>query len=73
MKKPKVPQIVKESTSYSIRIGDREYTAVIGTQGGMSIYEGIEVCSGVLRHWGTKKELQSRLQEIIDAIEMLSE
>lgn len=34
----------------------------------MSIHDGGEPCSGVLRHWGTKQELIKKLKSIIDSL-----
>lgn len=34
----------------------------------ISVYEHGEPCSGVLRHWGSKKELIKELEDIIKAI-----
>ena len=38
----------------------------------ISVCDYGEPCSGVLRHWGTKKELISTLQNIIKEIEELN-
>ena len=37
----------------------------------ISVYDGIEPCSGVLRHWGTKEKLISELKNIIKELENL--
>jgi len=38
----------------------------------ISIQDFGEPCSGILRHWGTKKELIKELQNIIKEIEELN-
>lgn len=37
----------------------------------ISIHEGAESCSGILKHWGSKKELIKELEDIIKMIKEL--
>ena len=35
----------------------------------ISIYEGIEPCSGIVRHWGSKESIIKELKAIIAVLE----
>ena len=41
------------------------------TDNHISVYEGIEPCSGVLKHWGSKEELIKELKDIIKEVEKI--
>ena len=38
----------------------------------ISVHDGGEPCSGLMRHWGSKKEIIKELEEIIEAIKNLT-
>ena len=38
------------------------------TKDHISLYEGIEPCSGVLQHWGSRKELIAELEDYISIL-----
>jgi hypothetical protein len=65
--------IKKASTTYYVHLKSRQDTVCITvneeTPDHMTIYDGVEPCSGILRHWGTRKELRAELEELIAIID----
>ena len=65
-------KIVKATTTYYVSLPHRNDTVSIAVNdegNGMSIYDGIEPCSGVLRHWGSKAELRAELMELVEILD----
>lgn len=66
-------KIIKATTTHYVYLKCRKDTVYIAVNeeagGGMSIYDGIEPCSGVLRHWGSKSELRAELMELVSILD----
>ena len=65
-------KIKKAFTSYYVHLKSRPDTVHVQineeTPDHISVYDGFEPCSGVLKHYGTREELIKELEEIIEII-----
>ena len=61
----------KTQTTYVSGIGGFYITVNEEVKDHMSVHKYGEPCSGVLRHWGSKKELIKELKGIIKSIKEL--
>lgn len=68
-------KIVPTNTTYYVRLKCRPDTVHVyksnEVEDHYSLYDGIEPCSGVLRHYGTKAELIAELKEYIEILEQI--
>lgn len=65
-------KITKSTTTYYVNLKSRPDTVCIAVNeegDGMSIFSGIEPCSGVLKHWGSKSELRAELMELVSILD----
>ncbi len=63
----------KISTTYSVTnlSRARSFEITVSEDVGfkhVSVHDGGEPCSGILRHWGSPKDLISELEEVIEAL-----
>ena len=63
----------KSQTIYSVRKKDFSFCVAVNAEspGYISVYDGIEPCSGVLRHWGTREQFIKELETIISEIKKM--
>lgn len=68
-------KLIKSTTTYCAHLKSRPDTVCIAVNeegDGMSIFSGIEPCSGVLNHWGSKAELRAELMELVEILDEIS-
>jgi hypothetical protein len=71
-------KIIKATTTHYVHLKCRTDTVHIAVDQDLdgndrfSLYDGVEPCSGVLTHWGSKAQLRAELMELVQILDEFS-
>lgn len=71
-------KIIKATTTHYVYLKCRKDTVCIAVSKDdegvdrFTLYDWVDPCSGVLRHWGSKSELRAELMELVQILDEFS-